>query len=201
MPYSEFTLNQVRKQFNLKIQEIPNLFIEIKPIKPSENFCNTLEETLSLAVAIDTEKARSELIIMPILLELWRKFNHQISLFSGTEFNVDSAQGLKGYCDYLISLSSEQLSLRSPVITIVETKNENINLGFGQCISEMVAAQIFNQQEENQIKAIYGVVTIGTIWRFIKLEESTVFIDLKEYYIRDIEQIFGILCLAIEDNL
>ena len=76
-------------------------------------------------------------------------------------------------------------------------KNENLNSEFGQCIAEGIAAQIFNQQEGNKTPVIYGVVTIGTIWRFLKLVGKTVEIDLSEYYIKDINKILGILYHAI----
>lgn len=44
----------------------------------------------------------------------------------------------------------------------------------------MVAANIFNQREENPVSNIYGAVTTGTAWIFLKLAESRVHIDLKE---------------------
>ncbi|HBY81739.1 MAG TPA: hypothetical protein DEG47_33220, partial [Cyanobacteria bacterium UBA11148] len=160
----------------------------------------TLKENLDLAVAINTEKARSEMIISPILLEIRRKLNYQISLFSGIDFNVDNDRGLNGVCDFIVSRSTEQLFVRAPVITIVEAKNENLKAGFGQCAAEMVAAQLFNEREGNEIKTIYGVVTIGTIWRFLKLEGQVVNIDLTEYYIRDVKKILGILCSTIHAN-
>jgi hypothetical protein len=58
---------------------------------------------LPLALAIDTEKARSEYIVAPILGELKMSHHETISLFSGIEFNVDKEPGLAGRCDYIIS--------------------------------------------------------------------------------------------------
>ncbi|MFM8004268.1 MAG: hypothetical protein ACKO86_04805, partial [Dolichospermum sp.] len=86
-----------------------------------------------------------------------RKLNNEISLFSGVDFNVDNQQGLNGFCDFLISLSKEQLFIRAPVITLVESKNENLKLGLAQCIAEMLAAQLFNEQKQNAIKIVYGL--------------------------------------------
>ena len=68
----------------------------------------------------------------------------------------------------------------------------------GQCIAEMVAAQIFNQQENNNISLILGVVTSGTNWRFLKLEDANIYIDLSEYYLSDINKILGILSSSIK---
>jgi len=81
----------------------------------------------------------------------------------------------------------------------VEAKNENIKTGFGQCVAEMIAAQLFNEREENAIKTIYGVVTIGTIWRFLKLEGNVVDIDLTEYYIKNVNKILGILLASFKE--
>lgn len=103
-------------------------------------------------------------------------------------------------CDFLVSKNPEQLFIRAPVITVVEAKNENLKSGFGQCIAEMVAAQLFNQQEETDVAEVYGVITIGTIWRFLRLSGQTVEIDLSEYYIKDVNKILGILSNPIRGN-
>ncbi|GGA36301.1 hypothetical protein [Okeania sp. KiyG1] len=102
------------------------------------------------------------MIISPIIVELRKYFNRQISLFSGTEFNVDKSKGLTGRCDFIISYSPKQLEVTAPVMTIVEAKNDNIKSGLAQCIAEMVAAQLFNRQKKNQIYCIYGIVTTGS---------------------------------------
>ncbi len=202
MSYSEFTnLSKVQSKFNLNLQEKLKLFTEIIPVTPSQYLVDTLEEYLPLATAINTEKSRSEVLIVQILAEIRRQVNYQISLFSGTEFNVDINRGLSGYCDYLISCSSEQYFINVPVITVVEAKNENIKGGLGACIAEMIAAQIFNERENHPIKTIYGVVSSGTTWKFLTLENNTVSIDKIEYYINQIEYILGILLTPIKDIL
>ncbi|WP_366517256.1 hypothetical protein [Microcoleus sp. PH2017_18_LLB_O_A] len=132
------------------------------------------------------------MIIAPILIELKQQIGSKISLFSGREFNVDSQQGLMGYCDFIISKSSSQLMIKSPVILIVEAKNDNIQSGLGQCIAEMVAAQIVNQRQSNN-EMIYGAVTTGTNWKFMKLFDSVVEIDPNEYFLNNVAKLMGIL--------
>ena len=105
--------------------------------------------------------------------------------------------GLNGTCDFLISQDSELLFIRSPVVTLVEAKKENINSGLGQCAAEMVAAQLFNEQEGNNIRIIYGVVTSGNIWKFMKLEKQVLSIDFIEYYLQNLPKIIGILLSEI----
>lgn len=197
MSYSDFTLPKVQREFSLKINEKVDFFADVPEVQPSDFLKETLQNNLPLALAINTEKSRSEMIIAPILIELRKTVNNQISLFSGTEFNVDPSKGLNGTCDFLISLDSEQLFIKSPVFTIVEAKKENLNAGLGQCLAEMIAAQIFNEQEGNQISTIYGVVTTGNIWKFLQLNKTDVYIDLTEYFINHLEKILGILSLGI----
>jgi len=200
MAYSDFKLKEVIQKFGLIIDEKSGLFNNVPEEEGSDLLSTILKENIDLAVSISTEKARSEMIISPILLEIRRKFNYEISLFSGVDFTVDSQKGLNGFCDFIISLSKEQLFVSAPVITLVESKNENLKSGLAQCIAEMVAAQLFNEQQGNSIKTIYGAVTIGTIWQFLKLENQVISIDLSEYYIKDVKKILGILSSAIKPS-
>lgn len=193
MAYSEFKLEGLVKNFGLTLQETTDLLEDIPEILASDYLAITLKRNVSLAVAINTEKARSEMIISPILLEIKERFSSKISLFSGVDFSVDTSQGLSGICDFLISCSPEQLFVKAPVMTLVEAKNENLKAGLPQCIAEMLAAQLFNQQEETGIEVVYGVVTIGTLWRFLRLKGRTVEVDLTEYFVKDIGKILGIL--------
>ncbi|MGL5034490.1 MAG: hypothetical protein ACRC6M_11890 [Microcystaceae cyanobacterium] len=193
MSFSDFTLASVKQKFGLNLHEIPHFFQSIESVIISENLQKTLEENTILALASNTEKARSEMLIIPILIELRRLLNNQISFFSGISFNVDPNQGLNGNCDYIISRSPELLFLNAPVVTLVEAKKEDLNLGIGQCLAEMIAAQIFNQQNNQEINTIYGVISSGTNWRFLKLIGHDAHIDLNEYYLQDIAKILGIL--------
>jgi len=198
MAYSDFDLKKVRRDFGLQIDEQPDLCAHVPPVQPGTTLAHTLVETAHLAIAINTEKARSEMLITPVLLDIWRQAQSQISLFSGTEFTVDEARGLTGYCDYILSRSKEQLTINAPVVMIVEAKNENIKGGLGQCVAEMIAAQLFNEREGNAIDTIYGVVTTGEIWKFLKLVSAVASIDLSDYYIvRDVPKILGILWQGI----
>lgn len=193
MAYNKFSINQIRKQFEIQVTESANLFVNVTPVAPSEILRTLLATYIPLAEAIGTEKAKSEFIVAPILAELRELAGQRISLFSGLEFNIDEAQGLTGRCDYIISASPLQFSLTAPVLMMVEAKNDNINEGLGQCMAEMVAAQRFNQQEGNEAKAVYGCVTTGSIWRFLKLDGKQIWIDDRQYFIETPEIVLGIL--------
>jgi hypothetical protein len=133
------------------------------------------------------------LIISEILIELKRILNGQISLFSGVSLDVDKEQGLNGYCDFMISKSPEQFFIKAPLIAIVEAKNENIPSGIGQCIAEMIAAKLFNERAGQPLATLYGAVTIGNLWKFLKYKGNNVFIDQQEYHISNPAKIVGIL--------
>ena len=152
------------------------------------------------AIAVDTEKARSEVIINPVLLEVRRILNSSISVFSGEEFNVDATVGLNGVCDFLLSRSPEQLILEAPAIVIVEAKKSDIKSGIGQCIALAIAAQRFNLSKNQPIPTIYGCITSGTQWRFLKLEEQRVTIDLTDYPLPPVDQILGFLVWMMQEG-
>ena len=199
MSYSDFTLKKVKDELQLHLIEDVDLFFAIPEIQVNDFLLKILDYNVPLALAIGTEKARSELIIVNVLLELRKSLANQVSLFSGVNLDVDKEKGLAGFCDFVISKSTEQLYLTAPIITIVEAKNECITGGLGQCIAEMYAATIFNAKENLPLPAIYGVVTTGTNWKFLKLEHNTVTIDLREYYIANINKLMAIFMAMISD--
>jgi hypothetical protein len=193
MAYNKFTLKSALQRFNLSIQEIEGLFAAAPPVSPSPLLQELMSEYQTLATSINTEKARSELLISPVLMDVRRQLDHRISVFSGINFEVDKSQGLTGYCDYILSSSPVQQFLTAPVIAIAEAKNDNPHNGFGQCIAVMVGAQLFNEQDGTPQEMIYGVSTTGMAWRFLQLQGKIVTLDLTEYSLSDIELVLGIL--------
>ena len=193
MPYSQFKLDNIKQELGLELRDRISLFRDVPPVEYSAFLSALLAKYSPLAIAIGTEKSKSEFIIAPILYELKEQLENKVSLFSGKEFNVEPEKGLAGFCDFLISKSPEQLIIESPVITVVGAKNDNILSGVGQCIAEMVAAQIFNERHQNPIPAIYGVITTGSNWKFLRLRGNIVEVDFDEYYLNDVGKILGIL--------
>jgi len=193
MSYSDFkTLEQAIAAFDLTIKNDYRLFASIESVEPSKWLVDWLSNTVDLATTISTEKARSELIITPILLEIRALF--QVGYFSGNTFNVDESKSLTGVCDFLLTASANQVVIDAPVVAIVEAKDNDIRSGLGQCAAEMVAAWIFNDRQGCPDRVIWGVVTTGSNWRFLRLRGGRdLEVDLSEYSISQLPQILGIL--------
>ncbi len=200
MAYSNFTLDTVRTTFQLEIVESSGIFSNIEPVTPSAELTADLEKKVPVAAAINTEKARSELIVANVLFELREQFDRGISFFSGIDFNVDPESGLTGVCDFLVSLSPIQSILQAPVINLVEVKKDDPAPGLGQCVAGMLAAQRFNAEKGNDISLIYGAATTGTEWKFLKLQEKRLQLDITIYPIAQCDKILGILSSMVEQK-
>ncbi|HMV48070.1 MAG TPA: hypothetical protein PLD20_11970 [Blastocatellia bacterium] len=200
MAYSDFKLPELKQKFQLLVDEETSLFHDVAEVELPVTLADILRRYLPLALNLNTEKARSELVIAPMLTEFKLLYRDRISLFSGLEFNVDEALGLKGRCDYILSASPEQLVLTAPVCVLVEAKNENIIGGIPQCLAEMIAAQRFNAANGIAPASVYGVVTTGMQWRFLKLDGVRANVDSAEYSIQTPKKVFGIFKrIAIPD--
>ena len=201
MAYSNFTLEAVQEAFQLESIQSVGIFSETEPIEPSVELTKALAKKVPLAVAIGTEKAKSEMIVADILIELREHFEHCISLFSGIDFNVDAENDLTGVCDFLVSLSPNQYYLEAPVIILVEAKKDDLITGLGQCVAEMIAAQRFNAEKGNDIPCVYGGTTTGVNWLFLKLVGKRLHIDMATYMLERCDRILGILASMVSQKV
>lgn len=195
MSYSHFSLARVKEEFELEEQN-SNLFLDVLPIESS----SWLKETLKLGLELvfsssSSEKARSEFIVAPILIELRKINNKQFSIYSGERLDVDQNKGLVGECDFILTKGEMKHTIQKPIFALVEAKKHDIDLGMGQCVAQMLGSQLFNQGE---INTIYGCVTTGEVWQFLKLEKKIIIIDTKRYYINEVERILGVLQYAVD---
>jgi len=158
MTYSHFSLVKVKEVFNLEEQN-SDLFAGILPIESSSWLKEALKLGLELILASSaSEKARSEFVIAPILIELRKRNNNQFSIYSGERLDVDQSKGLIGECDFILTKGEMKRTIQKPIFALVEAKKYDIDLGLGQCVAQMVGSQIFNKGE---INTIYGCVTTG----------------------------------------
>ncbi|MCG8367624.1 MAG: hypothetical protein MJA27_30355 [Pseudanabaenales cyanobacterium] len=197
MAYSDFSLTQVKKAFGLTEKSV-QLFPKKTVLEPSHWLQETLSYSLKLALLSSSEKARSEFIIAPILIELEQRNQEKLAIYSGENLDVDAEKGLKGECDFILSKGPVSLTMQAPIISLVEAKKSDIKGGLGQCIAQMLGAQLFNQLEENEISVVYGCVTTGEDWQFLTLEDTGVSIDNQRYYINELEKVLGVFQAIID---
>ncbi len=197
MAFQNFTFPQVEQDLGLTLAD-EDLFSPIPAVSVRPDFFARVIEGVNLASAINTEKARSEFVIAPVLFELRRLHPGRLGLFSGIELNADAERGLNGVCDFVITKSPRQHVVSSPLITIVEAKNDNLRSGLGQCIAAMCAAQMLNQAASTHVDAVYGAVTTGSAWKFLRLRGANLTLDLVEYHIDSLGKILGILGHIVE---
>ena len=145
-----------------------------------------------------TEKAKSELRIAPILMELHSRNAHKFTFFSGYTFDVDASKSLTGRCDFLLIKEAYSTNIEAPIIGIFEAKDDNIDKWIGQCGAEMYAARLFNEQHDEAINIIYGAVTNGNEWLFLKLAENILYVDTEVYSIRNLAELLGALQTLID---
>jgi len=186
--YRYYKLEDLRAICGIEKIDVQNMLEPISEIQVSEWLKVTLERNLSIPML--NEKAKSELLVMPILSEVYA-LNKNFKPLSGLTFSVDPQKGLTGRCDFMISNDPNAQELESPIVCVFEAKNDAIEDWYGQCGAEMLAAQIFNERKGNNIKIIHGAVTNGFLWQFLKLENKTLFIDSQRYGTANLPQLLG----------
>jgi len=193
MSFREFTLEQVEAKFAVVASEDRALFADVPAVPLSPFLTEYFAGYGSLGQAAASEKGRSELLVAPLLAEVWLRSDHRVSLLSGAEFNVDAAVGLDGVCDFLLCRSPNFNYVKAPILAAAEAKRDNIAEGLGQCAAVMIAAQRFNRKAGIADETVYGCVTTGSGWRFLRLAGANLAVDLREYSIRVPEEILGVL--------
>lgn len=192
--YSDFTLAHLREMFGLENQK-RRLPMDKTLLDPSEWLKTSLER--SKMAPLSTEKAKSEHLIVPVLLELKTAFPERFNYFSGYTFDIDAALSLKGRCDFLLT-KQPTIDISVPVIAIFEAKDDNLDRWLGQCGAEMVAARLFNQRQEQPIEIIHGAVTNGYEWQFLRLEATMLWIDTERYSLENLPKLLGVLKQIID---
>lgn len=193
MAFSDFQYPEVVQQLGLTWHTEPDMLGPVETVAASLALRESLAVNLRLAGSINTEKARSEWLVAPILSEFWWRYRGQISLFSGADFQADPGAKLTGFCDFVIARAPQQPQIVAPVMVIFEAKKENINDGLGQCIAGMVGAQRFNQRTNASVGTVYGCITTGTAWKFLRLTTNIITFDLIEYELQQLDRLLGIL--------
>lgn len=200
MAFSDFTLRSAVETFGLQEDLDSDLFARVAPLEINAFTQAWLDEFAPVAVSVNSELARSVYLIAPILAEAKRQAKGPANVFPGFTLDVDRERGLNGYCDFVISRTAALYYLRGPLIAVIEAKREDIIGGLGQCAAAMIGIQVFNERDGTPVPAVYGCVSSGTNWRFLKLEGTRLSIDRPEYYLDNAGKIVGILVSILNDR-
>ena len=195
MAYTNFSLYDLRSNFGIRDRVQP-LFKEVTPVPMSNWLRDTLAMTQQMPLA--SEKAKSELIVTPILLELRNRNNNFFTVYSGELLNVDPTQGLTGECDFIITKDTNAFTISAPIITVVEAKRDDLELGVVQCAAQMVGIQQFNKKYGYPIETIHGCATTADSWQFLRLTGQQLLVDHDKYFISEIERVLGVFQQVVD---
>jgi hypothetical protein len=190
MPYNDFSLEAVTSVLGVSAGPT-DLFPELDPVAVPAWLREMLDRGMRQVLL--SEKARSEFIVVPILLACQEMSGGSIAIYSGQRLDVDPERGLVGECDFILSAAPPVPALRAPLVTIVEAKRNEVESGVWQCIAQMVGAREFNRRAGGGPAAVYGCVTNGEAWQFLRLSDSAAGIDRRRYYIDNVGGILAVL--------
>ena len=198
MAFSDFkTLTEVQKRF--EIRDSASDFVSgDNLLNPSEQFLQGLAFARQHLNVFRSEAARCEAIIYPILLENYKAYAQRYMLWIREPLAYDEI--LSGTPDYFVATRSElgKNVVGTPVVMVVEAKKNDFEIGWGQCLAAMLAAQKINAQEvnaqnikEHAMFPVYGIVTDGVMWQFGKLAGDTFTENLTPFSLGDVPRLFG----------
>ncbi|MBD1995351.1 hypothetical protein H6G00_01730 [Leptolyngbya sp. FACHB-541] len=144
-----------------------------------------LEADLGL-VDLESEAARREILIAPVLTSLCRQVQARLKI----EYPVAVNEQLKGSFDYYVQSRSNLL--------VVEAKNSDLMRGFTQLAVELIA---LDQWVKSATPVLYGAVTTGEEWRFgmFYRQEKKVVRDINLYRVpADLDVLMGILVSILQ---
>ena len=196
MSYSEYNLASFRHTFDLKIRD-QLLFDPIGTLEPSPWLAESLANGQDLAVT--SEKARGEFIVAPVLMACRALLGHDLRIFSGAQLDVDPGRGLNGECDFILARSESSLVFQAPLMILLEAKKNDIEAGLGQCAAQMFGARLYNEREGKAVPSVYGCVTTGETWQFLKLIGNELLIHPGRLPIQELDKVLGFLVQCLRD--
>jgi hypothetical protein len=197
MPYNDFSLETVTSILGISVGPA-DLFPKLEAAPVPAWLRESLERGMRQVLL--SEKARSEFIVVPILLACQEMSAGAVAIYSGQRLDVDPERGLVGECDFILSAAPPVPALRAPLVTIVEAKRNEVESGVWQCIGQMAGAREFNQRAGTGPSTVYGCVTNAEAWQFLRLSGSTAEIDRRRYYIDNVGGILAVFRAIVAGN-
>ena len=136
MAFSDYkNISQVQKRYTIRYEEAN--FIAAQRIEPPAAFAEEFEISREHIDIYVSEGSRSEIIIFPILREVWKNYRQTYSLWVQKRISYDD--DLTGIPDYIIATRSPlgKTVLESPLLIAVEAKKNDFGEGWDQCLAEL----------------------------------------------------------------
>mgnify|MGYP005849375677 CR=1 FL=1 len=190
MAYSSFSFDALRNQFGLRQVVEPWLPdpLEAVAVPALDEHYRQL-----LGFPLTTEKARSEVLVMPVLLHVWRHFAHGLTLFSGERIDSEPDSGLVGECDFVFCARPRLMWVEAPVACVIEAKREDLEVGLRQCSAQLLGLQRFNARASLAIDPLVGCTTDGNRWQFVRLRQGRYLeIDPRLVYLSELPYLVGL---------
>ena len=199
MAFSDFkTISEVQEKFSIKYAS--NDFFGVEAKNPSEQFLKELEFSQQHIDFFTSEGARCEVVIFPILREIYKDYAENYGLWVKKSIAYDET--LNGTPDYLIATKSELgiTVVGMPLIMMVEAKKNDFEQEWGQCLAELVAAQKIN---DDTTFPVHGIVTDGILWQFGRLVGNVFTRNRSNFSLDNLPSLFGAVdsvFKAIQEN-
>jgi hypothetical protein len=194
MGYSDYTFEKIRSKFGIENKKADLPFVIVQQ-EPSEILKDHFEYIKSLNLR--SEKARSEAIVFPLLLDVRKRNNDFFTIYSGDNLNIN--KDLRGECDFILAKDVNSYDIDYPIIQIVEAKKHDIeDLGVPQCAAQLIGAKYFNEKRGVSLDKIYGCATTGVLWQFLCLENNTIYVDRKQYATSNLPELLGVFQFIID---
>jgi hypothetical protein len=190
MAYSSLTYTTLQERFGVRQQVIKWLPDDCPP-HPDPELERHFDEMSDFPA--NSEKARSELYVMPMLLACWRPFRERLTLFSGERIDSDPRQGLSGECDFVFCAKPRLMWVEAPVVCVIEAKREDLEVGLRQCAAQLVGLHRFNERYRTPAEPLIGCTTDADRWQFVRLREGVhLDIDPRIRYLSDLPGLLGL---------
>jgi hypothetical protein len=182
--FSQVTETDLENEFGISI--VGGRFLpKVEPWIIPDWLEHTLAHRRESFATMRSEKSISEALISPILMAVEERYIDKITIFSGEPLITEE---LSGICDFLITKVPVAIAPKENYFILVEAKRQDLFSGIPQCVAEMYAAQILNGNSDT----VYGCVSIGVQWIFIKLEGKIATTDPTIFTITEVDKILGV---------
>jgi hypothetical protein len=156
-------IDDVVKKHKLRMDQGTAIIPAIDAPLFSDYFRSELEFSLRRLPIGRSEFGAGEIILFPLLREVWKTYADNLSLFSHESLEYDN--DLTGTPDYFVCRPSEYGPTipEVPYLLVIEAKLDDFERAWGQCLAGMLAAQRLNGTPE---QPVYGIATNSKTWEF-----------------------------------